>query len=361
MRRILPLPSSLRPLLGLALGSLLAAAPQAPAPKPQEPGKNLKVFNGQGLTDRSLDEAMDFMSASLGVSCAHCHVKDEAKKAWAMDRDDKPEKQVARRMVQMTRALNQAHFKGEEIITCATCHQGHRKPEAMPPLRAVGAPRPVPPPVALPVLPTAESLIAKWVQAAGGQAALAGLTTRITQATLETGRGPAMSLEVVQKGGAQRSTLATPRGPLVEGVDARHGWTARGGKTEAMEAAEAAQLRAEADLQLPLRLREHYPGLLVMGRDTVNGRELITVAATPKEGDRVLLGFDGTTGLLVQRTAFTETPLGRMATETTWEDFRAVDGVQVPFKVVTRSPQSASVLTCTSVRQNVPVDDAQLK
>jgi photosynthetic reaction center cytochrome c subunit len=68
-------------------------------------------------------------SNSLGVSCAHCHVVGE----W--DKEDKPQKQVARDMMKMVRTINNdllkniKNLKGPNpIVNCTTCHRGQVKP-----------------------------------------------------------------------------------------------------------------------------------------------------------------------------------------------------------------------------------------
>ncbi|HJU83925.1 MAG TPA: c-type cytochrome [Holophagaceae bacterium] len=353
--------SILRPALVLGLGLSMTAAPAPKARKP-EPGKNLQVFKGKGLDERSLDAAMDFMSASLGVSCTHCHVRDEAKKTLAFDRDDLPAKQTARRMIRMVRALNKTHFNGADVISCATCHAGHVKPEAMPPLREVGAARPAPAKPAAPAdLPSVDSLLAKWVEASGGREALLKASPRRSKGTLDLGGGRTLALEVLQAEGRQHSTLTTPRGTLTEVFDGKQGWTLRGGKAEPVEGSDATLLAMEADLQLPLHLAARFPSLTVLGKDTVDGKDAITVAAKADDGTRALLAFDAASGLLVRRTTFTATPLGRMAEETTWQDFRAVDGLQVPFKAVNRSPERATVATFSEIQPGAAVDPALFK
>jgi hypothetical protein len=66
---------------------------------------------------------------SLGVSCAHCHVAGN----WASD--DKPQKQIARDMIQMASTINTqllANIKNlrgpQPIVNCTTCHRGQVKP-----------------------------------------------------------------------------------------------------------------------------------------------------------------------------------------------------------------------------------------
>lgn len=66
---------------------------------------------------------------SLGVSCTHCHVAGE----W--DRDDKPQKQIARDMSAMASTINNEllktipNLKGPNaVVNCTTCHRGQVKP-----------------------------------------------------------------------------------------------------------------------------------------------------------------------------------------------------------------------------------------
>lgn len=365
--------STLRPLrpLGACLfgaGLLLGAAPQQKAKVPakaaakvEEPGKNLRVFKGQGLDEESLDGAMDYMGAALGVACAHCHVRDEAKQTWAFDRDDKPAKETARKMVLMTRALNKAHFKGEDVITCASCHNGHVKPDTIPPLPVPGVALPTPAPADAKAkeLPTVEALLAQWVQGSGGQEALEKVATRVAKGSMDMGGGRTMALEVTHKAPGKRvSSLNSPRGVFKQGFDGVAGWSARAGKASPMDAHQAAQARFEADLALPLHLKDHFPTLRVVGREPLDGKDTLVLLAKAKDGAATTFYFDATTGLLARRLSFTSTPLGRLSHETTWQDYRAVDGVQVPFKVIARGPHSASVTTFTEVKQGEPVDDA---
>jgi hypothetical protein len=69
---------------------------------------------------------MSFMAASLGVDCNHCHVPDQ------FDKDDKPAKQTARKMLQMVDKLNKDFYGGSGPITCYACHQGQPRPKTTP-------------------------------------------------------------------------------------------------------------------------------------------------------------------------------------------------------------------------------------
>jgi hypothetical protein len=86
--------------------------------------RNLKFLNA---TAADVKSGMLFISASLGVGCAHCHV------AGAWEKDDKPAKNTARMMLAMVR---DARREFTDIrIGCPTCHHGAQTPQTAPPAK----------------------------------------------------------------------------------------------------------------------------------------------------------------------------------------------------------------------------------
>jgi photosynthetic reaction center cytochrome c subunit len=90
-----------------------------------------------GLTVPEFEAEMQRMTQALGASCGTCHARGN------FASETNPRKAVARRMLEMTKAINQqffADYKPEEggsrlgRITCFTCHQGDLHPKAPPPL-----------------------------------------------------------------------------------------------------------------------------------------------------------------------------------------------------------------------------------
>ena len=109
------------------------AAAQAPAPQVVD-SPNVKVLTG--LLAPQFQEEMNLMTQALGVTCNTCHAP-----RGNFASDEKPEKVTARRMLEMTKGLNQQFFpdhkpaSGESVlgrITCYTCHQGERTPKLPP-------------------------------------------------------------------------------------------------------------------------------------------------------------------------------------------------------------------------------------
>lgn len=87
--------------------------------------KNIKVL--KDLPADQLIPVMQNINASLGVRCGFCHVGRE------FERDDKPEKNVARQMVLLTQRLNAHERVVDKRATCYMCHHGHANPETQPP------------------------------------------------------------------------------------------------------------------------------------------------------------------------------------------------------------------------------------
>lgn len=117
------------PVLALSIASVSA---QAPTPTVVE-GPNVKVLTG--LLAPAFNDEMNHIVEALGVSCGYCHVRGN------FASEDNPKKLIARRMLEMTRALNKQYFpdhhpkSGESVlgrITCYTCHQGDTTPRKGP-------------------------------------------------------------------------------------------------------------------------------------------------------------------------------------------------------------------------------------
>jgi hypothetical protein len=85
---------------------------------------NIQVF--KGVPSGRIMVIMGMFSRSLGVECSHCHVEGE------FEKDDKPAKQVARKMLKMTGDVAREFFDGKSPVGCYTCHRGQKEPVAFP-------------------------------------------------------------------------------------------------------------------------------------------------------------------------------------------------------------------------------------
>ena len=99
------------------------------------PAQNLQVLP-KDMPRQQLTQLMRSFTGALGVMCDHCHVGTQQERA----KDDNPKKAIARKMIQMTAAINNEHMKGvgepaadgAAKVTCFTCHRGAIKPLTAP-------------------------------------------------------------------------------------------------------------------------------------------------------------------------------------------------------------------------------------
>jgi hypothetical protein len=99
--------------------------------------ENLRVIP-RNISDDQLIAVMREINTSLGVKCSYCHkeiprkITPEGYPAHDFASDDKLQKRIARKMMLMTRGINEKldHLgHGEfERISCITCHRGHTQP-----------------------------------------------------------------------------------------------------------------------------------------------------------------------------------------------------------------------------------------
>jgi hypothetical protein len=229
--------------VGFSLGLALATAAlvfgqqqpqQSTVRTAEQQFKNIKALTGTRADQ--LNVTMHGIAGALGVDCVHCHVWDQ----W--DLDVKPTKEVARRMITMVRQVNKEYFAGAQVVTCYTCHRGSPHPlsTALLPdtigLRGISEPAPPLPTVEVvkqaPSFPSPESILAKYVQALGGEQALRKITSRIIIAKRDYPAGPAglapvpAEVEIYEQAPNLTATISkAEKFTVSEGYDGETAWS----------------------------------------------------------------------------------------------------------------------------------------
>jgi photosynthetic reaction center cytochrome c subunit len=98
--------------------------PPQPPQSAEQVYKNIQVM--KGVPAPRLMGVMTLFTKSLGVECNYCHVPNE------FEKDDKPAKNTARKMLNMVHQINDANFPDHRVVSCGMCHRGSPKPEAFP-------------------------------------------------------------------------------------------------------------------------------------------------------------------------------------------------------------------------------------
>lgn len=76
--------------------------------------KNLQILS-KDISEHDLDSVMHHFSQSLGVKCNFCHVRNEDAKKMDFASDEKPEKNIARKMMLMAIDINKDYFAQMEM------------------------------------------------------------------------------------------------------------------------------------------------------------------------------------------------------------------------------------------------------
>ena len=213
---------------------------------------------------------------------------------------------------------------------------------------------PVPPPAVTlsDDAPGLDEILDLYVEAVGGGEAIEHLTTRVVKGRvvtdLPTWDPPVHevdTLAVYSKAPGKYLTIhQTSGGAVLEGCDGMNSWRRDiEGKAFAFHPVDARSAWL-IDPQFPIRLREYFPEMTLLGTATLDGRPVHVVEVDDDHSHR--LYFDAESYLLV-----------RLGYNRAVGDYREVDGVMVPFEVEYSRKGGASTFILDSVVHNGPVDD----
>lgn len=209
-------------------------------------------------------------------------------------------------------------------------------------------------------LPAAEVLLDKYLKALGGEAALDKFKSRVMRGTIEIApMGVKGTFESSQK--APQMSLTTMNltglGTLQQGYDGTVGWAKdpftglrelKGGELAAVQ---------RAALLNPGGWRKAYKSLKTTGRSKVGEREVYVVEGTHAGDTPDKHYFDAQTGMLLRTDAVVDSPQGRVISETTFDDYREVDGVKVAHSIRAVLGAATVVTRVEEVKHDVALDD----
>lgn len=324
---------------------------QEPARQPRTAAqafKNIQVI--KSMPAFQLQSTMSFMAASLGVDCSYCHTPP------AMEKDDKPTKLTARRMLVMMNDINK-NFGDKTVVNCATCHRGQTKPVAVAPLPPLMNATP-----AGQALPTVDDVLAKYIQALGGDAALSKVRTRVRKGSVQIGNGPTGTFEVYEAAPNKQlllGTLPPPLGAVHQGFDGTIGWVKNQNGVFEMSGDGLAQAKREGNFYGDSRLKEQFTTMAVEGKESLGHREVFVIRGTRADGTWEKLSFDLQSGLLRRRYWETSTFFGQLPSGIDYDNYKKVGSVRLPFTMRRSRPGTTLLQTATEIKLNVPIEDSR--
>jgi len=314
--------------------------------------KNIKVLND--VPADQLGKIMNIFSASLGVDCAFCHnTKDYSS-------DEKREKQTARKMIQMVFDINKNNFNNRPQVSCNSCHNGHQEPSAAPNLWPEAEPAQ---PKQPDVKPTADQILANYVDALGGAAKIAKVTSRHIVATRMEPDGKSEPEDIWQEGNKVRiaTTYAQPNNiTITSGYNGADSWMHSTGQPLHLSAEDLDRLKVASQILFVPDLRSIYTKFDYRFEDEIDGKPVYMVTATLPNGQVDRLAFDVTSGLLVRRMAIARTALGPFVWQWDFSDYKDFGGVKIPTTIKVAQPGVRFTRKVTKVKINAPISDASV-
>jgi photosynthetic reaction center cytochrome c subunit len=372
------------------IGIGLAGAQTVSQEKPllaEQAFKNIQVFKGLPVDD--FMETMGIMAASLDFDCSDCHVGAGTDQVdWPADT---PRKQMARKMVLMVANINKSSFGGRQVVTCWTCHRNRDKPLVTPVMETIYGNVTIEPDDVIeqaPGLPSAESILDKYIQAAGGAQRLAGLKSFVGKGTSVGfgGFGGGGDVELVAEAPDKRATIivfkeAPGRGDQIRSYDGRTGWVRTPlnvlGEFQ-LSGGDLDGARLDAQLSFPGQIKQLLtdwktgpPGTIKdlpaptsqssLQKDVTLGQvhDVDVVQGSGPRGLLVTLYFERKTGLLLRELRYGNSPIGRVPTQIDFADYREVSGIKLPFRITYAWLDGRDSIVLNEIKTNVAVSEAK--
>lgn len=184
-------------------------------------------------------------------------------------------------------------------------------------------------------LPKAEEILAKAIEATGGEAAYKALSTRKVTGTIEfVGAGLKGKLILEQEAPNKMKTSLELEnvGTFLQGTDGTIAYEINPVSGErVLEGPEKAAFLREAAFYSDVEWQNYYDQAETKEVMEVDGTPCYVVAMTPKEGRVETRFYAVDSGLLVKSRRIVESPMGEIPVESFVSDYQEVDGLKIPF------------------------------
>jgi tetratricopeptide (TPR) repeat protein len=209
-------------------------------------------------------------------------------------------------------------------------------------------------------LPSVDEVLARYVEALGGEKAITAVTTRVVKGTVDVaGMSRGGTYESYQQAPNKLYIVleAHPFGLNKSGYNGRLAWTWSQTGTQILKsAADVAQFDREADFYLPVGIKKKYAKVTLAGTSQIGYRAVYVIELQPAGGDVERLYLDVKTYLPVRLNKVQRFGNLSMPVEIYLDDWRSVDGIRLPFSISQSASKLSMSFTITEIRHNVPID-----
>lgn len=202
-------------------------------------------------------------------------------------------------------------------------------------------------------LPTADEVIQRYIDALGGRAAIENLTTRIGVGRfvhdLNWKTPPYEVIPFVAYGGSPGHVLMVehqPEGTRCEGCDGEVTWVQDAGGVALKNEPFRSKTAWLIDPQNALRMNDYFPALKVTSERVIDDKWVYVLESSEPDPTHYALSFDVRTGLL-----------SGIGYHWYLQDYREVDGVKFPHRVMQSRKGGSSTFIFDLVTHNLPLEE----
>ena len=215
---------------------------------------------------------------------------------------------------------------------------------------------------------TTDELMAKAIEAIGGEANWRKIKSRVTVADInlvnQGVKGSTTSYAKFPNKSATETTMTALGKTIAKGFEFFDGTNGEEVYTfttlERFTGKKLENVKLDADLLSPLNWKTNYKTVEIKGLEKVGDEDCYAVEFTPEKGTRVTKLYSTKTFLLLEQRGFTVSSTSSLSIpySIVYSDYRDVDGVKLPFKSVNLNIATGYIVTVVkSVKHNVAIDD----
>jgi hypothetical protein len=214
-----------------------------------------------------------------------------------------------------------------------------------------------------PATPTADQIIEKYIAALGGRAAIQKQTTLTSLGTIDV---PAIHLSgtvmIHEKAPNKTLQVVIISGNVFrQACDGKVAWSddpADG--LRILSGGELTEALRDSDFYHELHFHDLYSKLVVTGTEQVDDRDAYVVEGTIA-GETVpdKIYFDAKSGLALRVLGHRHTADGEFEVQEDFQDYRPVDGVQLPFTILQRGGSSDFTIRMSEIHHGTDLPDTE--
>ena len=212
--------------------------------------------------------------------------------------------------------------------------------------------------------PTVDSILDKFVEAAGGRSAIEKIKSRTVKGEVDLLGSTSDWVLEAKAPNKQFSGFNSPiLGAVADGFDGTIAWSKNQAGVRIKEGEELIKTKRDSDFYRDLNLKKLYPDLGYKGTDKVDGEEVHILESKPSASNRERFAFSTKSNLLIQQESEFESPQGKIGVTVRMTDFRAVDGIKyahsMKFKIRFGEQDLEFAIKVKEVKHDAAIEDAK--